>query len=246
MVAIDGVGFDWSYMAEDEVSTNMALMAFLDSKSLDKLIRSQITDKSRKGVGFDSYNDVPPPPTGLFLPPKIDLSYSGLKEFKQPEFKSYGPKFCETESNNASKSISNELKESPDTPLVKNRASNNKDCSVKSHVELEKKTIVPTAAKIEFVKAKQHEKPVRKPFKPKPFNTARPNPALVNDVRVNQVNVVKASACWVWRPTKPNGASITLKRHNYIDILRNSMEDMLPLEEEQMVAELLVKELFTL
>nr|GEZ96089.1 hypothetical protein [Tanacetum cinerariifolium] len=32
MVAIDGVGFDWSYMADDEVPTNMALMAFLDSK----------------------------------------------------------------------------------------------------------------------------------------------------------------------------------------------------------------------
>nr|GEY13327.1 hypothetical protein [Tanacetum cinerariifolium] len=32
MVAIDEVSFDWSYMAEDEVPTNMALMAFLDSK----------------------------------------------------------------------------------------------------------------------------------------------------------------------------------------------------------------------
>nr|GFB65273.1 hypothetical protein [Tanacetum cinerariifolium] len=31
MVAIDRVGFDWSYMAEDEVPTNMALMAFSDS-----------------------------------------------------------------------------------------------------------------------------------------------------------------------------------------------------------------------
>nr|GEV30088.1 hypothetical protein [Tanacetum cinerariifolium] len=30
MVAIDRVGFDWSYMADDEVPTNMALMAFLD------------------------------------------------------------------------------------------------------------------------------------------------------------------------------------------------------------------------
>nr|GEV77410.1 hypothetical protein [Tanacetum cinerariifolium]GEW55141.1 hypothetical protein [Tanacetum cinerariifolium] len=28
MVAIDGAGFDWSYMAHDEVPTNMALMAF--------------------------------------------------------------------------------------------------------------------------------------------------------------------------------------------------------------------------
>ncbi|GJU51902.1 hypothetical protein Tco_1221457 [Tanacetum coccineum] len=28
MVAIDGVGFDWNYMADEEVPTNMALMAF--------------------------------------------------------------------------------------------------------------------------------------------------------------------------------------------------------------------------
>ncbi|GJR36569.1 putative ribonuclease H-like domain-containing protein [Tanacetum coccineum] len=185
MVAIDGAGFDWSYMADDEVPTYMALMAFLDSKvhndktcsktclksfetlktqlddlriefnksefnlatykrglasveeqlvfykknevifceqlailkrdisykdseismlkseleklkqekesnqlkienfdnaskSLDKLIGSQITDKSRKGVGFVSYNVVPPPHTGLFSPLNLDLSYSGL------------------------------------------------------------------------------------------------------------------------------------------------------------------------
>nr|GEW66352.1 hypothetical protein [Tanacetum cinerariifolium] len=32
MVAIDGAGFDWSYIADDEVPTNMALMAFLDSE----------------------------------------------------------------------------------------------------------------------------------------------------------------------------------------------------------------------
>nr|GEU59807.1 zinc finger, CCHC-type [Tanacetum cinerariifolium] len=32
MVAINGNGFDWSYMVDDEVLTNMALMAFLDSQ----------------------------------------------------------------------------------------------------------------------------------------------------------------------------------------------------------------------
>nr|GEX24717.1 hypothetical protein [Tanacetum cinerariifolium] len=37
MVAIDGVSFDWSYMAEDEVRTNMALMAFTDFESLINL-----------------------------------------------------------------------------------------------------------------------------------------------------------------------------------------------------------------
>ncbi|GKD94566.1 putative ribonuclease H-like domain-containing protein [Tanacetum coccineum] len=53
--------------------------------------------------------------------------------------------------------------------------------------------------------------------RPKAVNTARPSPTVVNAVRANWVNAVKALACWVWRPTKPNGASITLKRHNYID-----------------------------
>ncbi|GKF03945.1 hypothetical protein Tco_0034613 [Tanacetum coccineum] len=47
------------------------------------------------------------------------------------------------------------------------------------------------------------------------FYLAGPNSAVVNAVRANHVNAVKASACWVWRPTKLNSASITLKRHNY-------------------------------
>nr|GFA01827.1 hypothetical protein [Tanacetum cinerariifolium] len=222
MVAIDGAGFDWSYMGDDEVLTNMALMAFSDSevhnsktcfntclksfetlknqydnlrielnkseldlanckrglasveeqlvfykknevvfydqivvlkkdasfrksniialnlqleklkkekksnqikiddfdnasKSLDKLIESQITDNSNTGLGFTSYNAVAPPPTGLFAPLTIDLSSSGLKEFKQPKFKSYGPK--------ASKSVyvdtSNVIKKVSDAPIIK-------------------------------------------------------------------------------------------------------------------------------
>ncbi|GKA74109.1 putative ribonuclease H-like domain-containing protein [Tanacetum coccineum] len=59
-------------------------------------------------------------------------------------------------------------------------------------------------AKVNFYTARQ-----------KAVNTARPNSVVVNAVRANQVNVVKASACWVWRPTKLNSASSTLKRHNY-------------------------------
>ncbi|GJW29666.1 putative ribonuclease H-like domain-containing protein [Tanacetum coccineum] len=53
--------------------------------------------------------------------------------------------------------------------------------------------------------------------RPKAVNTARPNTTVVNAVRANQVNAVKTSACWVWRPTKLNSASITFKRHNYVD-----------------------------
>ncbi|GJX53150.1 uncharacterized mitochondrial protein-like protein [Tanacetum coccineum] len=58
----------------------------------------------------------------------------------------------------------------------------------------------------------------------KKINTARPK-AVVNAVKGNNFNVVKASACWVWKPkhkvldyvSKHNSASITLKKFDYID-----------------------------
>ncbi|GJY20397.1 putative ribonuclease H-like domain-containing protein [Tanacetum coccineum] len=181
MVAIDGAGFDYSYMADDEVPTNISLIAFSDSeqlvvlkraisykdseismlkneleklkqekesnqliienfnnasKSLDKLIGSRIPDKSRKGVGFVSYNAIPPPPTGLFSPPKFDLSNSGLEEFQQPEFEGYGPK----PSKSFSEDTSNEVRKFPDASLVGELVSDDK---------LEKKTIFPTVAKMD-------------------------------------------------------------------------------------------------
>ncbi|GKE79277.1 putative ribonuclease H-like domain-containing protein, partial [Tanacetum coccineum] len=84
--------------------------------------------------------------------------------------------------------------------------------------------------------------------RPKAVNTARPNSTVVNTVRANKSNVVKASACWVWRPTKLDSASITLKKHNYIDargrsksISKSLMEDMLPLVEESEEERSLVK-----
>nr|GEY38246.1 ribonuclease H-like domain-containing protein [Tanacetum cinerariifolium] len=139
MVAIDGAGFDWSFIKDDEVPKNMALMAFSDSK--------------------------------------LDLSNSRLEEFKQPEFKSYRPKSCEKESKNVSEDIPNELKEYHDAYLVKDRVSDNKDCSVESPVVVEKKTVVPTIDKVEFVRPKQQEKPNRvlvvKPHNKTPYELFR-------------------------------------------------------------------------
>ncbi|GJY79156.1 ribonuclease H-like domain-containing protein [Tanacetum coccineum] len=48
------------------------------SKSLSKLIDSQIVDNYKKGLG---YNAVSPPYTGNFMPPTPDLSFIGLEEF---------------------------------------------------------------------------------------------------------------------------------------------------------------------
>ncbi|GJW12711.1 hypothetical protein Tco_1578538 [Tanacetum coccineum] len=55
-------------------------------------------------------------------------------------------------------------------------------------------------------------------------NAVRPK-AVVNVVKGNNVNAVKASACWVWKPktkvldhvSKHNSASITLNKFDYID-----------------------------
>nr|GEY98585.1 hypothetical protein [Tanacetum cinerariifolium] len=50
MVAIDGAGFDWSYMADDEVPINMALMAFSDSEHMTGN-RALLTNFMKKFLG---------------------------------------------------------------------------------------------------------------------------------------------------------------------------------------------------
>ncbi|GJZ12768.1 putative ribonuclease H-like domain-containing protein [Tanacetum coccineum] len=63
-------------------------------------------------------------------------------------------------------------------------------------------------------------------------NAARPK-AVVNAVKGNNVNAIKASSCWVWKPktkvldhfSKHNSASITLKKFDYIDAQGRSKSD---------------------
>ncbi|GJY07177.1 ribonuclease H-like domain-containing protein, partial [Tanacetum coccineum] len=146
MIDFDGAGFDWSFMADEELPTNMALMAFSDSeierlkkekecnqirlnsfknasKSFDEMLGSQIANKSKNGVGFDNYNAVAPPPTCLFTPPPIDLSDSGLKEFQHPEFEGNGVKANES----VIKISSNETKKNLDAPIIEEWMSDSKE-----------------------------------------------------------------------------------------------------------------------
>ncbi|GJY34909.1 hypothetical protein Tco_0419378 [Tanacetum coccineum] len=192
----------------DEVPTNMALMAFSDSKmshtktqilvsikrklkklmeekgsfqlkienfekaseSLDKILESQIPENSKKGLGYESYNVVPPPTTGLFAPPKIDFSNSGLEEFKEPKFEGYRPKASKNVSTDAPiiedwESDSDE-EDQPKPKVVKKIVeSKTVKQDVVSDGKLKKKIVFPTAANIEVVKPKQQENPVRKPVK---------------------------------------------------------------------------------
>nr|GEU39770.1 hypothetical protein [Tanacetum cinerariifolium] len=64
MVAIDGAGFDWSYMADDEALTNMALMAFSDLEVFD-------SDKDESEVMALKYNNVQHKPQQANQPRKV-------------------------------------------------------------------------------------------------------------------------------------------------------------------------------
>ncbi|GJQ96438.1 ribonuclease H-like domain-containing protein [Tanacetum coccineum] len=135
------------------------------SKSLDKVIGSQLVNNNKKGMG---YNAVPPPPTGLFAPPIIDLSHSGIEKFKEPEFEGYGPKASKNVNTGAPiiedwESDSDDEDDKPKPKVVKKIVeSKTVKQDVVSDGKLKKKTIFPTAAKIEAVKPKQQEKQVRK------------------------------------------------------------------------------------
>ncbi|GKB82225.1 hypothetical protein Tco_0949120 [Tanacetum coccineum] len=85
------------------------------SKDLDDLLASQVTDKRKKGFG---YNVVPSPhPLILNRPTPLDLSYSGLEEFKQLEVNEYGPRdsssklitVCDRESKNSKENTDDSL-----------------------------------------------------------------------------------------------------------------------------------------
>ncbi|GKD39360.1 hypothetical protein Tco_1259567 [Tanacetum coccineum] len=89
------------------------------SKSLHKLLGSQISDKSKKGLG---YNVVPLPHPLIYNRLKtLDLSYSGLDEFKDLGFKSYGSKDSKLEYNIVCDKKSNDSKENSDDSLVKDK-----------------------------------------------------------------------------------------------------------------------------
>ncbi|GJV46266.1 putative ribonuclease H-like domain-containing protein [Tanacetum coccineum] len=236
MLAIYGVSFDWSDMAEEQcddliVKLNQTEFTaatykrglatieeqlvtykkneFLFSKEVAVLKREvackdyeinvlksefeKITDKSKKGLG---YNVVPPPHPLIYNgPTKLDLSYSGLDEFKDPEFKSYGSKDSKLESNIVCDKKSNDSKENSNDSLVKEQVSEDTSSFVESPLNVDKETVFLVDKRIEFVKPKNHEKPAKKSvrltvitIKRKPgltplntvrlVNTAHPKPAV--------------------------------------------------------------------
>ncbi|GKD25073.1 hypothetical protein Tco_1231287, partial [Tanacetum coccineum] len=139
--------------------------------------------------------------------PKPDLSFSGLEEFVNEPIV---------------------VRKNNGAPIIEDWVSDSKEKDV-PQAKIEKKTVKPSFAKIEFFKSKEQVKSPRKitvkqgpinkntslknsnfnhrvnTVKDKNVNATRPK-VVVNDVRPkavlnavkgNQVNAVKASACWV-------------------------------------------------
>ncbi|GJU03749.1 hypothetical protein Tco_1114087 [Tanacetum coccineum] len=205
------------------------------SKDLDQLLESQITDKSKKGLG---YSAVPPPHPLIYnRPNKLDLSYSGLEEFQQPEFEVYGLRANKSPRGNQRNW--NNLKSQQ---LGSDFVMNNKACFVCGSFDHLKKDCGKRIIKPVWKNTRRvndhystrmtHSNPRRNMIPQavlmrsgiKAVNTAKPKDAH-NAVKRNRFNAVKASACWVWMPknrvvdhvSKNISASVTLKRLDYID-----------------------------
>ncbi|GJZ12127.1 putative ribonuclease H-like domain-containing protein [Tanacetum coccineum] len=235
----------------------------------------EIVQKEKDGIQlnvdkFDHASKIPPPYTGNFMPPTLDLSFTGLDEFgNEPAVKN-----CKSMSSEEESKV---VRKNDDALIIEEWVSDDEEKDV-SQPKIEKKTVRPSIVKKEFVKSKQQEKSTRKTVKQvdcsyhqkqfqnqrmvKPvwnnaqrvnhqnfakkthpcakknlvpravlmksslvlvnttrqvnaarskitvnaarpmdtnFNTTRPK-AVVNVVKGNNFNAVKASACWVWKP----------------------------------------------
>ncbi|GJS81078.1 hypothetical protein Tco_0747619 [Tanacetum coccineum] len=131
------------------------------SKNLSKLIDCQIVDKCKTSL---RYNAVLPPYTGNFMPPKPNLSFSGLEEFmnepivSEPTVKKH---VVENSKAKASEARPKEIRKNNDALIIEDWVSDNEEDDV-PRAKIEKKTFKPSFAKIEFVKPKQQEKTARK------------------------------------------------------------------------------------
>ncbi|GJR34602.1 putative ribonuclease H-like domain-containing protein [Tanacetum coccineum] len=121
----------------------------------------KIVDKCKTGLG---YNAVPPPYIGNFMPPKPDLSYSGLEEFvnepivSEPTVKK---PVVETSEAKASADKPKAVRKNNGAPIIEDWVSDSEEEDV-PQAKKEKKTVKSSFSKIEFVKSKEKVKSPRK------------------------------------------------------------------------------------
>ncbi|GKA77804.1 putative reverse transcriptase domain-containing protein [Tanacetum coccineum] len=152
------------------------------SKSLNKIIESQIVDNYKKGLG---YNAVPPPLTRNFMPPKPDLSFTGLEEFKSEPL--VIKPVVENSEAKASKAKPKAIRKNNGAPIIEDWVLDSEEENV-SQTKIEKKTAKPSFVKIDFVKAKQTNKTDRKTARQVEHN--RQNTHIPKGNQINQNNMM--------------------------------------------------------
>ncbi|GKE16237.1 ribonuclease H-like domain-containing protein, partial [Tanacetum coccineum] len=140
------------------------------------------------------------------MAPKPDLSFSGLEEFvnepivSEPIAKK--KHVVETSESKTSTDKPKAVRKNNGAPIIEDWVSGSEEEDV-PQAKIQKKTVKPSFAKIEFVKSKEvnivKDKNVNNARPKAVVNNARPK-AILNVVKGNQVNDVKASAYWVWKP----------------------------------------------
>ncbi|GKB91779.1 putative ribonuclease H-like domain-containing protein [Tanacetum coccineum] len=199
LVSCDSSGYDWSDQAEEGLeSVEARLLVYkknepvyeedikvlkceihLREVAIIKLRRKLelIVDKCKTGLG---YNAVPPPYTGNFMPPKPDLSFSGLEEFTSEPI--VIKPVAENSEAKASEAKPKAVRKNNGAPIIEDWVSDNEEDDV-PQAKIEKKTFKPSFAKIEFVKPKQQEKTARKTV-----NHVEQNRQNIHTPRGNQRN----------------------------------------------------------
>ncbi|GJW64733.1 ribonuclease H-like domain-containing protein [Tanacetum coccineum] len=125
------------------------------SKDLDQMLESQKSGKDKKGVGFDEYRAVPPPPAQVYSTLMPDLSWIGVPEFADNTVTDYTRP---TPSIKVSKDVSIEQKSNSDSFFEKGGSVGN--ITSKPKIRFVKETGCPSASKVN--NTKNYRKPTVK------------------------------------------------------------------------------------
>nr|GEV30065.1 ribonuclease H-like domain-containing protein [Tanacetum cinerariifolium] len=136
MLAIDGVGFNWSDMVEEHVQTNITLMTFLDSEYDDLIVKLNQTEFTaatyKRGLATVEEQLV------IYKKNEVIFSEEVVVLKRDVACKDY------------------------EINVLKKQVSEDTSSFVESPLNVNKETAFSVDKKIEFVKLKDHDKPVRK------------------------------------------------------------------------------------
>nr|GEY01563.1 ribonuclease H-like domain-containing protein [Tanacetum cinerariifolium] len=153
---------------------------------------NQPNDRYKAGEG---YHEVPSPYTGNFMPPRPNLFFARLDDsiFKSAISETVTSIYeTETSASKTSKESMEKLKSvRPSAPIIEYWEFDSDDyCEIRPLIEKNK----PRIPKINDLKETINTAKINN------VTTAGPK-ALVSVVQGSKENVVKSSACWIWRPT---------------------------------------------